>query len=76
MNAINKRIDENAAELMRQLLYLMYLRTASWADTSIPIPVSEIRDAMKNNFPTINPCLEQYLRIIGNKIFNENQSNI
>jgi DNA-directed RNA polymerase III subunit RPC3 len=67
-----RRIDDNAEELMRQLLYLMYLRTASWADTSIPIPVTEIKEAMKKNFPSILPYLDQYLRIIGNYYFFKN----
>ncbi|OXU26186.1 hypothetical protein TSAR_007003 [Trichomalopsis sarcophagae] len=64
VKSIINRIDDSAGELMRQLLYLMYLRTASWADTSIPIPVTEIKDAMKKNFPSILPHLDQYLRII------------
>ena len=50
---------------MRQLLYLMYLRTSPWADTSIPIPVTELKEALKKNFPSILPYLDQYLRIIG-----------
>ncbi|KAJ8676608.1 hypothetical protein QAD02_012395 [Eretmocerus hayati] len=64
VKAVKKRIDENGGELMRQLLHLMYLRTASWADTSIPIPVTEIKESMKKNFPSIMPYLDQYLRVM------------
>lgn len=65
VNAIKKRTDDETGELMRQLLYLMYLRTASWADTSIPISVVEMKDAMKKNFPAMIQHLDQYLMIIG-----------
>ncbi|XP_076227355.1 RNA polymerase III subunit C isoform X2 [Nomia melanderi] len=59
------RLDENAAELMRQLLFLMYLRTASWADTSNPIPLTEIKEAVRKiNYPLLTQHLDQYLRLI------------
>ncbi|XP_012279984.1 DNA-directed RNA polymerase III subunit RPC3 isoform X2 [Orussus abietinus] len=65
ISAITKRLDEDAGELMRQLLYLMYLRTASWADTSNPVPCSEIREAVKKlNYPLLTQYLDQYLRVI------------
>ncbi|XP_017892612.2 DNA-directed RNA polymerase III subunit RPC3 [Ceratina calcarata] len=65
VSAMRKRLDENAAELMRQLLFLMYLRTASWAHTSNPIPFTEIRDAIKKvNYPLLAQHLDQYLRLI------------
>ncbi|XP_058789245.1 DNA-directed RNA polymerase III subunit RPC3 [Phymastichus coffea] len=64
VNAITKRTDDNTGQLMRQLLYLMYLRTASWTDTSIPISVTEMKEAMKKNYPLMIPHLDQYLMII------------
>lgn len=63
---MNKRLDENAGELIRQLLFLMYLRTASWADTSNPIPLTEIKEAVRKiNYPLLTQHLDQYLRLIG-----------
>nr|XP_034195818.1 DNA-directed RNA polymerase III subunit RPC3 isoform X2 [Osmia lignaria] len=65
VSAMQKRLDENAGELMRQLLFLMYLRTASWADTSNPIPLTEIKDAVKKqNYPSLTQYIDQYLRLI------------
>ncbi|CAK9804650.1 DNA-directed RNA polymerase III subunit RPC3 [Anthophora plagiata] len=65
VSAMHKRLDENAGELMRQLLFLMYLRTASWADTSNPIPLTEIKDAVRKvNYPLLAQHLDQYLRLI------------
>ncbi|XP_015598717.1 DNA-directed RNA polymerase III subunit RPC3 isoform X2 [Cephus cinctus] len=65
VSAITKRVDENAGELMRQLLFLMYLRTASWADTSNPIPYSEIKEAVRKiNYPLLVQYLDQYLRLL------------
>lgn len=61
-----QRLDDNAGELMKQLLYLMYLRTASWADTSNPIPFNEIKEVMRRlNCPTLFQYLDQYLHLIG-----------
>ncbi|KAL2746845.1 DNA-directed RNA polymerase III subunit RPC3 [Vespula maculifrons] len=65
VSAIRTRFDENAGELMRQLLFLMYLRTASWADTSNPIPYIEIKDVIKKlNYPRLIQYLDQYLNLI------------
>ncbi|XP_066603137.1 DNA-directed RNA polymerase III subunit RPC3 isoform X2 [Prorops nasuta] len=65
VSAMTKRFDENAGELMRQLLFLMYLRTASWEDTSNPIPMSEIKEVVKKlNYPTLLQYLDQYLRLM------------
>ena len=51
---------------MRQLLFLMYLRTASWAHTSNPIPLTEIKEAVKKiNYPLLAHHLDQYLHLIG-----------
>ncbi|CAD1477753.1 unnamed protein product [Heterotrigona itama] len=65
VSAISRRLDENAGELMRQLLFLMYLRTASWAHTSNPIPLTEIKEAVKKiNYPLLTHHLDQYLHLI------------
>lgn len=65
ISAMRNRLDENAAELMRQLLFLMYLRTASWSDTSNPIPLTEIKDAVRKiNYPLLTQHLDQYLHLI------------
>lgn len=51
---------------MRQLLFLMYLRTASWAHTSNPIPIAEIKEAVKKtNYPLLTHHVDQYLHLIG-----------
>lgn len=65
-SAMTLRLDTNAGELMRQLINLMYLRTAPWADTSNPIPYTEIKEAVKkaHNFPELEQHLDQYLRLI------------
>lgn len=66
ISAMRNRLDENASELMRQLLFLMYLRTASWADTSNPIPLTEIKEAVRKiDYPSLSQHLDQYLRLIG-----------
>ncbi|XP_032674570.1 DNA-directed RNA polymerase III subunit RPC3 isoform X2 [Odontomachus brunneus] len=66
VSAVTRRFeDKNAGELMRQLINLMYLRTASWEDTSNPIPYTEIKDAVKKlNYPELEQYLEQYLHLI------------
>lgn len=52
---------------MKQMLYLMYMRTASWATTSNPIPLSEIKESVKKTtYAGLNQYVEQYLRLIGN----------
>ncbi|XP_050576901.1 DNA-directed RNA polymerase III subunit RPC3 isoform X2 [Bombus affinis] len=65
ISAMSRRLDENAGALMRQLLILMYLRTASWEDTSNPIPLTEIKEAVRKvDCPLLIQYLDQYLRLI------------
>lgn len=65
-SAITRRFDENAGQLMKRMLDLMYLRTAEWKDTSNPIPYVEIKDAIRKlNYPTLIQYLDQYLCLIG-----------
>lgn len=65
ISAISRRLDKNAGDLMRQLLNLMYVRTASWVDISNPIPYTEIKDAVRKlNCSELEQYLDQYLRLI------------
>ncbi|XP_034934024.1 DNA-directed RNA polymerase III subunit RPC3 [Chelonus insularis] len=65
VSAVERMIDNHASELMRQLIYLMYTRTASWVDTSNPIPYHEIKDKVKNlNAPELYDYLDQYLQLL------------
>ncbi|XP_046748019.1 DNA-directed RNA polymerase III subunit RPC3 [Diprion similis] len=65
VSAISKRFDDNAGELMRQMLNLMYLRTAEWRTTSNPIPYVEIKDAVRKlKYPMLIQHLDQYLCLI------------
>lgn len=65
ISAIRTRFDENAGELMRQLMILMYSRTTSWVDTSNPIPYTEIKDVVRRlNYPKLIQYLDQYLNLI------------
>lgn len=65
VEAVSRMVDDNAGELMRQMLFLMYERTASWADTSNPIPYIEIKDKVKQlNISALTQYLDQYLRLI------------
>ena len=50
------------------MLYSMGQTTAAWADTSIPIPSTEIKEIMKKNFPSIIPYFDQYLCILGKNL--------
>jgi DNA-directed RNA polymerase III subunit RPC3 len=67
VSAISRRFDDNAGELLRHLLNLMYLRTEAWAATSNPVPFTEVREALRkqNSHPLLGQYLEQYLKVIG-----------
>ncbi|KMQ97614.1 dna-directed rna polymerase iii subunit rpc3-like protein [Lasius niger] len=65
ISAMTQRFDNNAGELMRQLINLMYLRTASWEATSNPIPYTEIKEEIKKlNYSELEQYLAEYLRLI------------
>lgn len=65
ISAMTQRFDQNAGELMRQLINLMYLRTASWEATSNPIPYTEIKEEIKKlNYSELEQYLAEYLRLI------------
>lgn len=46
VNAISRRFDENAGELLRVMLQQMYARTEPWADVSNCIPFVEIKNVI------------------------------
>lgn len=65
ISAMAQRFDINAGELMRQLINLMYFRTAPWATTSNPIPYTEIKEEVKKlSYLELEQYLDQYLRLI------------
>ncbi|KAL0125937.1 hypothetical protein PUN28_004784 [Cardiocondyla obscurior] len=65
ISAATQRFDKNVGELMRLLINLMYLRTASWAATSNPIPYTDIKEEVKkSNFQELEHYLDQYLRLL------------
>ncbi|XP_015118884.1 DNA-directed RNA polymerase III subunit RPC3 [Diachasma alloeum] len=65
VEAVSRMVDDNAGEMMRQMLFLMYERTASWADTSNPIPYIEIKEKVKGlDISALTQYLDQYLRLI------------
>lgn len=50
---------------MKHMINLMYLRTASWAATSNPIPYTEIKEEVKkSNCEELEHYLDQYLRLL------------
>ncbi|KAL6256959.1 hypothetical protein P5V15_011894 [Pogonomyrmex californicus] len=65
IQAMTQRFDVHAGQLMRQLINLMYLRTASWAATSNPIPYTEIKEEVRKlNYEELEHYLDQYLRLL------------
>ncbi|KAK0080341.1 hypothetical protein PV325_014103 [Microctonus aethiopoides] len=65
IEAVSRMVDDNAKELMRQMIFLMYERTASWSDTSNPIPFHEIKTQIKKlELPKLSQYLDQYLQIL------------
>ncbi|KYN20584.1 PREDICTED: DNA-directed RNA polymerase III subunit RPC3 isoform X2 [Trachymyrmex cornetzi] len=65
ISAVTRKFDKEAGELMREMINLMYLRTASWADTSNPIPYTEIKEQVKKlNYEVLERYIDQYLRLL------------
>lgn len=66
ISSITRRVDENGSELMSILLKLMYQRSDPWAPISNPIPMTEIREAVRKkvNLQDLFQFLEQYLKVI------------
>lgn len=67
IKAMERRFDKHAAQLMKELLRLMYLRTDTWAAESNPVPIMEIRDAINKNLDNnyLSSYIDQYLKIMG-----------
>ncbi|EGI65510.1 PREDICTED: DNA-directed RNA polymerase III subunit RPC3 [Acromyrmex echinatior] len=65
ISAVTRKFDKETGELMREMINLMYLRTASWADTSNPIPYTEIKEQVKKlNYEILERYIDQYLRLL------------
>ncbi|XP_021921270.1 DNA-directed RNA polymerase III subunit RPC3 isoform X2 [Zootermopsis nevadensis] len=66
VSAISRRLDDNAGELLRQLLKQMYLRTEPWVATSNPVPFTELREAVRkqSSYPLLAQYVDQYLKIM------------
>jgi DNA-directed RNA polymerase III subunit RPC3 len=67
VSAISRRFDDNAGELLKQLLKQMYLRTEAWAATSNPVPFTELREAVRkqSSHTLLGQYIEQYLKVMG-----------
>lgn len=69
-SAVTRRFDENAGELMKALLQQMYARTEPWAESSNPISVTEVREALRkmgvDNTNSARPLayLDHYLTVL------------
>uniref|UniRef100_A0A6M2DHK0 DNA-directed RNA polymerase III subunit RPC3 n=1 Tax=Xenopsylla cheopis TaxID=163159 RepID=A0A6M2DHK0_XENCH len=67
VQAMTRRIDACAGEVMRSLLQQMYIRTESFAHQSNAIPFMELKqtciEIAEDKFPNISLYLEQYLKI-------------
>lgn len=66
IKAMERRFDEHAGQLMKELLRLMYLRTDTWAAESNPVPIVEIKDAVNKNLDNnyLSSYIDQYLKIM------------
>lgn len=67
VEALSRRVDENAGRLLDCLLRLVYLRTSAWASQSNPVPYLELRDSLDKepaNATTVQ-FMEQYFKVIG-----------
>ncbi|PNF18354.1 DNA-directed RNA polymerase III subunit RPC3 [Cryptotermes secundus] len=66
VSAISRRCDDNAGELLKELLKQMYLRTEAWAATSNPVPFTELREAVRkqSSRPLLGQYIEQYLKVM------------
>lgn len=69
IGAIDRTIDENAAECLQCILHLMYARTDAWQAITNPISFTEIRHVIeKTNKQKVNTQLlkqlDQYISII------------
>lgn len=66
VDAFVNRIDESAGTFVGLLLQQMYIRTEPWADSSNPVPLSEIKHILTKKM--INPNLvtffDQYVNVI------------
>lgn len=66
LSAVERKINANAAEVMKHILHQMYLRTKPWEPSSNPIPFVEIRQLVEKNSTNLEliKYLDQYVSII------------
>ncbi|KAJ2945223.1 hypothetical protein O0L34_g9294 [Tuta absoluta] len=66
VKAITRRIDENAGELMQQLLVQMYLSSSAWAAESNPAAAPDLRETARvlADKPLLHQHLDQYLKVL------------
>lgn len=66
LSAVERKIDVNAAEVMKHILHQMYLRTKPWEPSSNPIPFVEIRQLIEKDSTNLEliKYLDQYVSII------------
>lgn len=66
LSAVERKINANAAEVMKHILHQMYLRTKPWEPSSNPIPFVEIRQLVEKDSSNseLMKYLDQYISII------------
>ncbi|XP_072945441.1 DNA-directed RNA polymerase III subunit RPC3 isoform X2 [Epargyreus clarus] len=67
IKAVTRRIDENAGELMRQLLQQMYLSSSAWDAESAPAAAADLKDAARRQAadkPLLHQYIDQYLKVL------------
>ncbi|XP_044749477.1 DNA-directed RNA polymerase III subunit RPC3 [Coccinella septempunctata] len=66
VDAFTNRIDDNAGEFVKLLIQQMYIRTDPWAESSNPVPLSEIKRVAtkKVTHPNLITFFDQYVNII------------
>lgn len=66
LSAVERKINANAAEVMKHILHQMYLRTKPWEPSSNPIPFVEIRQLVEKDSANLElmKYLDQYVSII------------
>lgn len=66
LSAVERKINPNAAAVMKHILHQMYLRTKPWEPSSNPIPFVEIRQLVEKDSANLEliKYLDQYVSII------------
>ncbi|XP_048481353.1 DNA-directed RNA polymerase III subunit RPC3 [Plutella xylostella] len=67
IDAMTRRVDENAGELMRHLLVQVYLNTPPWAASSTPVPALQLKESTRRGAaerPLLAQFVDHYLRVV------------